>query len=378
MSMTPQERILAAIRGEQVDRLPAATYNFHGFSWSGHTQWRQYAPMLEAIPRTDTCMLCKLYLPRTGGPPQATEVRTIDSGETITTTVLETPAGALRQVHRKPPDQPSRLVEPFIKTDEDIKRFISLPLTPARVDVHELRRRCKEIGPRGLAYVHYDDPFGRIVTHFAQEDILIRIVTDPQPLRGLLDRAFEHIREGLEALLKELAEDPPALLFYTTGPELACPPLMSPKEFAWLVSPYQKRLVALIHKYGFAVSAHCHGRVSQVLDEMLECDFDLLEPIEPPPQGDIDLAELRRRTRGRIALLGYMQDQDLYTATVQEIREHVAMIAREVGRDTRFIVAPTCTPFDFPPSERYVANYVAFLEAAAEFGSRRNSGRMRG
>ena len=366
--MTPGQRMLAAIRGEPVDRMPFATYNCHRFRWGDHARDDAYRPILEAVARTGAGVLCKVSARRSGGLPAPEITQTHDAGESVTTAVLRTPAGPLRQVLRKPPGQPARHTEPYIKTDRDIERFASLVPRPARWDVEELLARCKEIGRAGVAYLSYDDPLGSTVGLFEQEELLVRLHTDPGPILDLIEQAFQRIRQELRALLEML---PPGgnICFYTCGPEYATPPLMPPELFARLVTPYHRELVALIHEYGFPASMHCHGRVRQVVGEAVRCGFDVLEPIEPPPQGDIDLPQLRAAAGENLALMGYVQDQDLHTATPERIRGHVAGIVDVIGRESRFIATPTCTPFQFPPTERYVANYVAFLAAAGALGA---------
>lgn len=367
--MTPQQRMLAAIRGEPVDRLPFATYNCHPFSWGEHAACAGYGPILEAVRRTGAGMLCKVHAKSVGGLPEANLARKIEARQEVTTAVLETPKGLLRRVHRKPLGQPARCVEHYLKTEEDVDKFLSIQPAPVRWNIDDLLARCKEIGPAGVAYLDYPDPFGDIVSLFDQEDFLIRVRTDPGSLITLIEQAFQRTQEALRRLLELLSGPRPPVLFYTCGPELATPPLTGPDVFARMVTPHQSRLVSMIHEYGFPASLHCHGRVRQVLGEILKCGFDLLEPIEPPPQGDVELSRLRALAGQRMALAGYVQDQDLHTATPEKVRNHVAAIVAAVGRDTRYIATPTCTPFDFPPKPTFVANYVAFLEAAAELGA---------
>ena len=367
--MTPQQRMLAAIRREPVDRLAFATYNCHPFSWGEHAAWPEYAAVFDAIRQTGAGMLCKVRPGPTSDLPEPRIRRAVEGPEAVTTAILDTPRGPLRQTLRKPPGQPARCVEPYLKTDEDIEKFLAIEPVRRRPNVDDLLAHCREIGPAGLAYVDYADPFGQVASLFDQEDFLVRIHASPEPVMTLIEHAFRRIRESLHRLLELLAEQRPTVLLYTCGPELATPPLTSPQVFARMVTPYQSRLVSMIHEHDFPASLHCHGRVRQVLPEILECGFDVLEPIEPPPQGDIDLADLRRAAGDRMALMGYVQDQDLYTATPEAIRDHLAGIVEVVGAETGYVATPTCTPFDFPPGEGYVANYIAFLAAGAELGA---------
>jgi uroporphyrinogen-III decarboxylase len=161
------------------------------------------------------------------------------------------------------------------------------------------------------------------------------------------------------------------LLFYSAGVEVATPPMLSPAAFAELVTPYESALVRMIRDAGHLSAIHCHGRVGRVLDQFLEIGVQALEPLEPPPQGDIPLEQALEAVEGRICLMGYVQDQDLYRAEPDEIRAKVRAIRRAVedrmaeGR-TGYIMTSTATPYMDPPPPRFVRNYVAYLEAAAE------------
>jgi uroporphyrinogen-III decarboxylase len=361
--------MLAAIRGEPVDRLPVATYNCHPFSWGEHRKWPQYRPILDAVRRTGAGMLCKAYATGTGGVPEPSWSEVTRDGHRICTAVLETPAGPLRKVIDQPPDQPGRTMEHYIKSDEDIERVMSLRPAPITWDVDGVADRCREVGESGLVYLAYKDPFGWSASMFDEEDLLLRIATDPEPVMALIEWAAAYLRGVLASLLAALAATQVEVLFYTGGPELATPPMMGPDAFGRVVTPYETELASMIHEAGFPVSVHCHGRVRAALPEVIKCGFDVLEPIEPPDQGDISLPELREAAGEKLCLLGYVQDQELYTRTAEHIRGHVGSIVETISGGTRYIAAPTCTPFAFPPPERYVTNYVAFLEAAGELGA---------
>jgi uroporphyrinogen-III decarboxylase len=139
---------------------------------------------------------------------------------------------------------------------------------------------------------------------------------------------------------------------------------MSPALFGKLVTPYMRKLAEVIHDGGLLCGIHCHGHVREVFPEMLKTGADLLEPIEPPDQGNITLAELMQQAEGRICLMGHIQDQEFYTAPPGHMTRQVEEIARVVHGRTGYIMSPTCTPFERPCSEIYARNYMEWLEAA--------------
>ena len=363
---TPRETLLAAIGRRPAGGFCFSTYNCHPFAWGPHAAEPGYRPILEAIDRAAAACLCKVSATRRGGlEPRVSQSR--EGSTLVTTAKLATPRGELIRVTRTPPGQPSMCVRHFVQDDADVERYLSLGRDAKSVswDVAELLRRAREIGERGLPYLDYTDPFYEVSELFDQEDFIIRCATEAGVIEELVRASHERVLGELRSLLAALKGSGQRFLFYTAGPERATPPLLPPAAFERFVVPYQRELVALIHSAGHPVSLHCHGRIRKVLDAALECGYDVIEPLEPPPQGDIGLEELLGSVGDRAALLGYMQDQDLHRLDPEEIRDRVRRIRLTVGARPGFVCAPTCTPFQFPPSPRYVASYVAFLEEAA-------------
>ena len=71
-----------------------------------------------------------------------------------------------------------------------------------------------------------------------------------------------------------------------------------------------------------------------------------------------------QQAEGRISLMGYIQDQEFYTAPPGRMTHRVEEIASVVNGRTGYIMSPTCTPFERPCSEIYARNYMEWLEAA--------------
>jgi len=88
--------------------------------------------------------------------------------------------------------------------------------------------------------------------------------------------------------------------------------------------------------------------------------------MNPTPQGDLTLKEALNRAAGRLCLMGYIQDQDLYRAEPGEMRQKVHAIRRLVGGRTGYIMTSSATPYMDVPPPQFVRNDVEYLEAAAE------------
>ena len=370
--MNPQKRLIAAIWLQPVDRMPVMTYNFHPFdgrwrrnrdgTWSGP---EGYQPMMDAVWQTGAGMLVKVSARLTGDRQERTRVeRTQEGSSTGRITTIETPKGTLYARYVKPAGQPGHTVKPLIASDEDLARYLSLSDEPSEVDLGPAIEVREALGDRGLAYLHYEDPMYAVAQLFSAQDFYLRCATQRSAILEMIERESRRAQAEMEQMLAQAKGYD--FMFYSAGVEVATPPMLSPADFAELVTPYERALVRMIRDAGHLSAIHCHGRVVHVLDQFLEIGVHALEPLEPPPQGDISLEDALEAVEGRMCLIGYVQDQDLYTAQPGEMREHVRAVRRAVEGRTGYIMTSTATPYMDPPPPRFVRNYVEYLQAAAE------------
>ena len=60
--------------------------------------------------------------------------------------------------------------------------------------------------------------------------------------------------------------------------------------------------------------SHCHGNISTVIDKIVGAGVQLLDPVEPPPQGDIEMKVAKERAAaGPMTLIGNIEMSALET-----------------------------------------------------------------
>ncbi len=363
--MTRKERMLAALRREPIDHVPFTTYNLHPYTGSYQGDDPSYRDLMKLVVEK-AGMLCKVHakriLPKRVASLVEDKVETRED-RVVHTKILHTPKGDLQSVDETPFNQPHYKTEHFIKTDEDVERYLSLPAEPPAIDVGHLLAFEKELGDRGLIYTSYADPMFMAQSLFGSEEFWMRCLTNLPSVIRLIEFLFEPMLE--ETRRQAQACKGHDFVMQTDGPEVATPPMLPPRLFKELVTPYQTKLIETIHDAGLLAVIHCHGKIRLVLEDIIATGADALEPIEPPLQGDITIAELMPICEGRLSLMGHIQDQEFYTATPGTMTAHVEEIARSVKGRTGYIMSPTCTPFQFPASEIYLRNYTEWIEAAA-------------
>jgi uroporphyrinogen-III decarboxylase len=74
--------------------------------------------------------------------------------------------------------------------------------------------------------------------------------------------------------------------------------------FEQFVLPYHLRLSAALRQMGCPSLLHCCGHVNAMLESYAKAGWDGLEPLTPPPLGNVRLDDAKRRVGDRVCLKG--------------------------------------------------------------------------
>jgi len=94
---------------------------------------------------------------------------------------------------------------------------------------------------------------------------------------------------------------------------------------------------AIAHAGGKLFISHKCGHLKQMVDLLAEVDLDGIEAITPPPLGNADLAEMRRKL-GDIWLIGGVDPSQYATASVEGITAHVRGTLDMMRGDRKFML----------------------------------------
>jgi uroporphyrinogen decarboxylase len=119
---------------------------------------------------------------------------------------------------------------------------------------------------------------------------------------------------------------------------------------------------------GLGVPTYIHtcGKVDDRLEMIVEAGFSGIECLDPPPLGNVELADAKRRVGGRAFIKGNIDPVHvLLGGTVEQVRQD-ARARLEVGkRGGGYIVSTACSIAPFTPR----GNVQVLAEVAAEFGT---------
>jgi uroporphyrinogen decarboxylase len=142
--------------------------------------------------------------------------------------------------------------------------------------------------------------------------------------------------------------------------------LASPELVRKYALPALSRFSRLAKDAGIPTMLHSCGK-SRILAELLNEDTDIgmLNPLEPLPMGDVDLAELKRTHGRRFALMGNLHTTDVMLRGSPElVRQQALELMRVAGCGGGFVLSTGDQCGRDTPDE----NIFAMVEAAKEHG----------
>ena len=258
----------------------------------------------------------------------------------------------------------------YIENLDEMARLASAPRTVRPLDIEGHRRAIDQIGARGVALMGVAHPLGTLVRWSKMEEVYIWLATEPESIHQFLDSTNEQTRDTILAL----GQAGISRWFGTWAIEMLIPPWLSRDRFDELVFPYDKMVNDAIHRIGGRHRSHSHGRCMTYLATMVEMGIDATEPLEPPPFGDIDLAQAKKEVGDRMMLSGNVPSQFFNTISRDEVRSSVSRAIREGAPGGGFSLRTTGGHAGIDPDldraqlDRIIANVEAYIEAGLEFG----------
>lgn len=369
--MTSRERLLKVLSGELPDRVPISTYELCGYnSTSFENREPSYAPLMEWIRKyTDAVTMwepaCDEVEAKSACGKFVQTEESFENGYHVRHTKLLTPRGELTQtVKYQDCIQTMWKVEHLCKTIEDVDALLEIPFQPVAYDFSDYDRVRQETGENGIIMTSLADPVCTAMEMMEFGDATVWALTEPEHFKTVLNELHRRGMINLKAMLEAGTVD----LYRICGPEYVTPPYLSPKHFEEYVYPYLCEIVELIHQYGAKARIHSHGRIGRVLDMIIKTGADAIDPCEAPPDGDISLKDVKRRTGNTMTVFGNIQLKLLEHGSEEEVKQAVITCMEEAKAGGRYVLMPTASPINIPLSPKTMKNYQVMISTAREYG----------
>jgi len=175
---------------------------------------------------------------------------------------------------------------------------------------------------------------------------IARIVTDYK--KRVLERAAD---EGADILL--------------TGDDYSHrhAPIMSPEHFREFVLPYLQEVVDVAKEKGVPFIKHTDGNIWAVIDDIIDAGIDAIDPLEP--MADMDIGRVKELYGDRIAVVGNVDCGELLSrGAPEEVVEAVKETIAKASPGGGHILASSNSIHPAVKPE----NYKAMLETARRYG----------
>ena len=377
--MTRRERLQATLRGEAVDRPAVSFYELNGldenpgdgdpFNIYSHPSWR---PLLELTrDKTDRIVMRGVAFQDVLPDPLAEIGHTesvVRDGSRFTARTIEVGGHTLTARTRRDADVNTVWTqEHLLKDAADLEAFLEIPPqqfggTPDGSAVLEAEAA---LGDTGIVMIDTPDPLCLAASLFEMGQYTVIALTEPQLFHRLLDRFAAVLHPKTEAVAKAL----PGRLWRIFGPEYASPPFLPPRLFREYVVRYDAPMAASIRRHGGYPRIHSHGNLKDILDDIVGMGAAGLDPIEPPPQGDVELRYVREHYGRDLVLFGNLEISDIENLPTDAFAEKVKRALEEgtAGQGRGFVLMPSACPYGRQLSTLTLKNYEKIIELVESF-----------
>ncbi|HCO96293.1 MAG TPA: hypothetical protein DIU00_20530 [Phycisphaerales bacterium] len=384
--MTRRERLMATLRGEPVDRPAVNFYEIGGFAIDpadpdefnvyNDPSWRPLLQLAEEqsdLIRMRSPVKSRSHEPVDAESPRGEFFKTEKfpaDGSRFKRVTLKVAGRTITSLTRRNPDFDTVwTLEHLLKSTDDLKAYLELPdeVFDEKIDIAGLIEEDRKLADRGIVMVDTEDPLCAAAYLFSMEDFTVVALTEQKLFHRLLEKLSHHIYARTRATAEAFAGH----LWRIYGPEYATEPYLPPHLFEEYVVRYTGPMVEAIQKHGGFARIHCHGRIRAVLDYIVKMGPAAIDPIEPPPQGDVELAYVRRQYGKDLVLFGNIEFADIENTGPAEFEKLVEKTLEDgtAGRGKGFVLMPSSAPIGRKITPRVMTNYQTMLRLTANFNS---------
>ena len=365
--MNTRQRFLGTLKGEKVNRVPII---LDGFNFSTREEIKTIEDpgrreiAYRIFPHTISFINHPSFINRyLVTPPQfIKEVsRKKENGNFIETLKIDTPKGKLTAILSSDPlSHTTWTIKYPVESLADIEKIRSVPWElPFNLTTPDFSKLPSTFEKRGILKTGISSPFVCVAGMMPYQYFLELCATEFNLIKELTVQCKEKILSVLDVILADKTIE----YVWMGGCEWLTPPMASPKLYEELIQVFEAEIISKIHKAKALCHIHCHGNVRDALPRTIQRGGDNTEPVEPPPDGDITMAEAKKLAAGRITLGGNIECRILCIES-EETVETAVRAAFANGKE-RFVLRPTEGPSPIL-SEQEFRNYMRMIDVWEE------------
>jgi hypothetical protein len=251
-------------------------------------------------------------------------------------------------------------LEHLLKDIDDVKAYLQLPaevFLQGEIDTANLFEEERTLGDAGILLLNQHDPLCAVAALFSMEDYTVFALTEPRLFHRLLEQEAPALSERVE----KVAAAFPGRLWRIVGSEYASEPYLPPRLYREFLYNCTKPLCDAIRRHGGYPRIHSHGRLRGILNMITDMGSGL-DPCEPPPQGDMELADIRAAAPD-VTLFGNIESTDIENleASLFEAKVRRALDEGPDANGSRFVLMPSACPYGREITRLTMTNYETMI-----------------
>ena len=360
--MTHKERIIKAIKGEKLDRIPCVpdtSFNFPiryvglkpiDFDLGLRDHLREaYIPCARhfnypvwAYTRGNLVErefdLRGLLIGEKFDLPMKHRVTKIKDGLISIEQTIETQYGKLQRELGLRENAPVHFQKYFIIEDfeKEYRKILELFVNPWHKDFTDINKAIEDIGEDGVLLKDMNTPVDFWFTIFGAERGVNYIYDYPEIFDEIVEKYVDWNLETIKAAAKKTT-----LEIIGIGGSYSSMSVSSPTLFKKYDLPYIKKAAQLIHQLNLLAQVHICGRSNELIDDLVEAEVDCIEPLEPfSSGGNVNLKEIKEKYGDKVCLKGNIDPVNiLQNGTAKQVEEEVKKCLEIGMKGGRFILA---------------------------------------
>ena len=181
-------------------------------------------------------------------------------------------------------------------------------------------------------------PFDYFLHFFGISEALMSLVSHPIESKAILQRFADGVTQlALEMTAHSVDAIKISSPFAGSG-------FISPQFYRDFVRPYERQIAHTVRKQNVHIYTHTCGAIGDRLEMMVESGISGLECLDPPPLGDVDLAEAKKRVGHNVFIKGNIDPiHVLLNGTLEIVKKDVEEKIRIGSRDGGYILSTACS-----------------------------------
>jgi uroporphyrinogen decarboxylase len=236
---------------------------------------------------------------------------------------------------------------------------------PEWMDVSSISAEAQAYGKQYAIMSGDWSPFWHdLIDLFGMENMFYKMYDAPEVVEAVLQYMVDYYFAVSQRIFDAAADD---IDIFFMGNDFGGQngALLSPDFFDRFMLPHLKRLINLGHDYGLIVQLHCCGGFAELLPAMIDAGLDGVHAIQPCCHG-MELSNLKKQFGDKILFNGAIDSHHvLLKGTPKSVREDTRKVLEIMMPGSGYVAGAS---HDTILEETPVENVLAMFDAIKEFG----------